>query len=163
MPVESESSSSSVVGLRSRSNISSAHYKIFRAPERNGYVKTLQFFDPRTELSSISGVGSCARRDATDEQQLFFLSAPGAAVVLACLATGALMVARLKHGISVIVFVSVVRTISLISLHKAGATWRPYVAYLVGVLGILLARCDLLLDAMTDAYPSLATSSTASV
>uniref|UniRef100_A0AAZ3QH16 Phosphodiesterase n=1 Tax=Oncorhynchus tshawytscha TaxID=74940 RepID=A0AAZ3QH16_ONCTS len=63
-----------------------------------------------------------------------------AAVVLACLATGTLMVARLKHGISVIVFVSVVRTISLISLHKVRATWRPYVAYLVGVLGILLAR-----------------------
>ncbi|XP_041746800.2 cGMP-inhibited 3',5'-cyclic phosphodiesterase A-like [Coregonus clupeaformis] len=100
----------------------------------------VQFVDQRTELSSISGVGSCARRDATDEQQLFFLSAPAAAVVLACLATGALMVARLKHGISVIFFVSVVRTISLISLHKAGATWRPYVAYLVGVLGILLAR-----------------------
>ncbi|KAL0968714.1 hypothetical protein UPYG_G00270670 [Umbra pygmaea] len=76
----------------------------------------------------------------TDEQQLFSLSTSAAAVVLACLATGALMVARLKHGISVIVFVSVVRTISLISLHKVRATWRPYVAYLVGVLGILLAR-----------------------
>uniref|UniRef100_A0A8C7ICV8 Phosphodiesterase n=1 Tax=Oncorhynchus kisutch TaxID=8019 RepID=A0A8C7ICV8_ONCKI len=76
----------------------------------------------------------------TDEQQPFSFSTSAAAVVLACLATGTLMVARLKHGISVIVFVSVVRTISLISLHKVRATWRPYVAYLVGVLGILLAR-----------------------
>uniref|UniRef100_A0AAY5KLC9 Phosphodiesterase n=1 Tax=Esox lucius TaxID=8010 RepID=A0AAY5KLC9_ESOLU len=76
----------------------------------------------------------------TDEQQLFSLSASAAAVVLACLATGALMVARLKHGIPVIVFVSVVRTISLLSLYKVRATWRPYAAYLVGVLGILLAR-----------------------
>ncbi|XP_029615285.1 cGMP-inhibited 3',5'-cyclic phosphodiesterase A isoform X1 [Salmo trutta] len=76
----------------------------------------------------------------TDEQQPFSFSTSAAAVVLACLATGTLMVARLKHGISIIVFVSVVRTISLISLHKVRATWRPYVAYLVGVLGILLAR-----------------------
>uniref|UniRef100_A0A6Q2WRM4 Phosphodiesterase n=1 Tax=Esox lucius TaxID=8010 RepID=A0A6Q2WRM4_ESOLU len=65
----------------------------------------------------------------TDEQQLFSLSASAAAVVLACL-----------HGIPVIVFVSVVRTISLLSLYKVRATWRPYAAYLVGVLGILLAR-----------------------
>ena len=61
-------------------------------------------------------------------------------MLLACLAAGALMVARLNQGISVVVCVSVVRTISLISLHKVRATWRPYVAYLVGVLGILLAR-----------------------
>ncbi|XP_075945421.1 cGMP-inhibited 3',5'-cyclic phosphodiesterase 3A-like isoform X2 [Anarhichas minor] len=50
------------------------------------------------------------------------------------------MVARLNQGISVVVFISLVRTVSLFSLHKVRATWRPYVAYLVGVLGILLAR-----------------------
>ncbi|XP_056454735.1 cGMP-inhibited 3',5'-cyclic phosphodiesterase 3A-like [Gadus chalcogrammus] len=78
----------------------------------------------------------------TDEQQLFSSTstASNAVVLLACLAAGALMVARLNQGISVVVCVSVVRTISLISLHKVRATWRPYVAYLVGVLGILLAR-----------------------
>lgn len=76
--------------------------------------------------------------DGTDEQLLSFSAA--AVVVLACVATGALMVARLNQGISVIVFISLVRTISLFSLHKVRATWRPYVAYLVGVLGILLAR-----------------------
>lgn len=76
--------------------------------------------------------------DGTDEQLFSFTTA--AVVVLICLATGALMVARLNQGISVIVFISVVRTISLFSLHKVRATWRPYVAYLVGVLGILLAR-----------------------
>ncbi|KAM4619045.1 cGMP-inhibited 3',5'-cyclic phosphodiesterase 3A-like [Polymixia lowei] len=74
----------------------------------------------------------------TDEQLFSFTTA--AVVVLVCLATGALMVARLNQGISVIVFISIIRTISLISLHKVRATWRPYVAYLVGVLGILLAR-----------------------
>ncbi|CAJ1056383.1 cGMP-inhibited 3'%2C5'-cyclic phosphodiesterase 3A isoform X6 [Xyrichtys novacula] len=76
--------------------------------------------------------------DGTDEQLLSFSTA--AVVVLVCVATGALMVARLNQGISVIVFISLVRTISLFSLHKVRATWRPYVAYLVGVLGILLAR-----------------------
>ncbi|CAK6961613.1 cGMP-inhibited 3'%2C5'-cyclic phosphodiesterase 3A-like [Scomber scombrus] len=76
--------------------------------------------------------------DGTDEQLFSFSTA--AVVVLICVATGALMVARLNQGISVIVFISVVRTISLFSLHKVRATWRPYVAYLVGVLGILLAR-----------------------
>lgn len=76
--------------------------------------------------------------DGTDEQLFSFTAA--AVVVLLCLATGALMIARLNQGISVIVFISVVRTISLFSLHKVRATWRPYVTYLVGVLGILLAR-----------------------
>jgi len=76
--------------------------------------------------------------DGTDEQLFSFSTA--AVVVLVCVATGSLMVARLNQGISVVVFISLVRTISLFSLHKVRATWRPYVAYLVGVLGILLAR-----------------------
>lgn len=76
--------------------------------------------------------------DGTDEQLFSFTTA--VVVVLVCLVTSALMVARLNQGISVIVFISIVRTISLFSLHKVRATWRPYVAYLVGVLGILLAR-----------------------
>ncbi|KAJ3596287.1 hypothetical protein NHX12_002696 [Muraenolepis orangiensis] len=80
----------------------------------------------------------------TDEPRLFSSSSSSsttaAAVVLACLAAGALMVARLNQGISVVVCIGVVKTVSLLSLHKVRAAWRPYVAYLVGVLGILLAR-----------------------
>ncbi|MBN3301646.1 PDE3A phosphodiesterase, partial [Amia calva] len=72
-----------------------------------------------------------------DEQLLSFTAT---VVVLACLASGALMVVRLKQGVSLIVCVSLVRTISLLSLNKVRASWRPYLAYLVGVLGILLAR-----------------------
>ncbi|XP_049331055.1 cGMP-inhibited 3',5'-cyclic phosphodiesterase A isoform X2 [Astyanax mexicanus] len=72
-----------------------------------------------------------------DEQLLSFTAS---AAVLACLAGGALMVVRLGQGVSVIVFVSVVRALALISLQKVRAGWRPYVAYLLGVLGILLAR-----------------------
>ncbi|XP_036374385.1 cGMP-inhibited 3',5'-cyclic phosphodiesterase A-like [Megalops cyprinoides] len=72
-----------------------------------------------------------------DDQLLSFTAT---VVVLACLASGALMVVKLKQGISVIVFISIVRTISLISLNKVRASWRPYLGYVVGVLGILLAR-----------------------
>ncbi|KAM9754368.1 cGMP-inhibited 3',5'-cyclic phosphodiesterase 3A-like isoform 2-T2 [Menidia menidia] len=97
----------------------------------------------RTALSllTLCHLGEVAARSllyGTDEQLFSFTTA--AVVVLACVATGALMVARLNQGTSVIVFISVVRTVSLLSLHRVRATWRPYVAYLVGVLGILLAR-----------------------
>ncbi|KAJ8393417.1 hypothetical protein AAFF_G00061390 [Aldrovandia affinis] len=74
------------------------------------------------------------------QQQRQLLSFTATAVVLACLASGALMVLRLAHGVSVVVFVSVVRTVSIISLSKVRASWRPYLAYAVGVLGVLLAR-----------------------
>lgn len=90
---------------------------------------------------TLCHLGEAAARsllDGTEEQLFSFTTA--AVVVLVCGVTSALMVARLHHGTSVIVFISVVRTISLFSLHKVRATWRPYVAYLVGVLGILLAR-----------------------
>lgn len=89
-------------------------------------------------LWHLGEVAAWSLLDGTDEQLFSFTTA--AVVVLLCVATGALMVVRLNQGISVIVFISVVRTISLFSLHKVRATWRPYVAYLVGVLGILLAR-----------------------
>lgn len=92
-------------------------------------------------LLTVCHLGEAAARallDGTEEQ--LFSSATAAAVALVCVAAGALMVARLNRGTSVVVFISVVRTISLFSLHKVRATWRPYVAYLVGVLGILLAR-----------------------
>ncbi|CAL8261274.1 unnamed protein product [Merluccius merluccius] len=82
---------------------------------------------------------------SSDEQQLLFPFSSfttAAAVLLACLAAGALTVARLtRGGVSAAVCVGAVRTLSsLVSLHKVRAAWRPCVAYLVGVLGILLAR-----------------------
>ncbi|XP_029378924.1 cGMP-inhibited 3',5'-cyclic phosphodiesterase A-like [Echeneis naucrates] len=97
----------------------------------------------RTALSllTVCHLGEAAAwslLDGTDER--LFSVTTAAVVVVVCVATGALMVARLNQGISVIVFISIIRTISLFSLHKVRATWRPYVAYLVGVLGILLAR-----------------------
>ncbi|XP_057691767.1 cGMP-inhibited 3',5'-cyclic phosphodiesterase 3A-like isoform X2 [Corythoichthys intestinalis] len=63
-----------------------------------------------------------------------------AALVLACVAGGALMLARLERGSSVVVVVGIVRALSFFSLHKVRTAWRPYVAYLLGVVGILLAR-----------------------
>uniref|UniRef100_H3DF26 Phosphodiesterase n=1 Tax=Tetraodon nigroviridis TaxID=99883 RepID=H3DF26_TETNG len=89
-------------------------------------------------LCHLGTAAACSLLDGTDEQLFSFTTA--AVVVLVCVATGALMVARLNQGISVILFISIVRTVSLFSLHKVRANWRPYVAYLVGVLGILLAR-----------------------
>lgn len=89
-------------------------------------------------LCHLGAAAAGSLLDGTDEQLFSFPTA--AVVVLACVATGALMVARLHQGISVILFISLVRTVSLFSLHKVRAHWRPYVAYLVGVLGILLAR-----------------------
>lgn len=72
------------------------------------------------------------------DEQLHSLTA--SVVVLGCLASGTLVVMRLGQGISVIVFISIIRAASLISLHRVRASWRPYLAYLVGVLGVLLAR-----------------------
>lgn len=86
----------------------------------------------------LAEAAACSLLDRTHEP---LFSVPTAAVVvLACVATGALMVARVNQGISVILFLSFVRTLSVFSLHKVRAAWRPYVAYLLGVLGILLAR-----------------------
>uniref|UniRef100_A0A8C6WVZ1 Phosphodiesterase n=1 Tax=Neogobius melanostomus TaxID=47308 RepID=A0A8C6WVZ1_9GOBI len=96
------------------------------------------FFWLGCSCSAGGPAAACSLLDGTHEP---LLSVPTAAVVvLACVTTGALMVARLNQGISVILFLSFVRTLSVFSLHKVRAAWRPYVAYLLGVLGILLAR-----------------------
>uniref|UniRef100_A0AAY4D418 Phosphodiesterase n=2 Tax=Denticeps clupeoides TaxID=299321 RepID=A0AAY4D418_9TELE len=68
------------------------------------------------------------------------LSFTATAAALLCVAGGALMVLRVGQGVSVVLFVGVVRTVSLVSLRKVRAGWRPYLAYLLGVLGVLLAR-----------------------
>lgn len=57
-----------------------------------------------------------------------------------CVAAGALMVARLQPGTSLVLLVSLLRSASLFSLQRVRAAWRPYAAYLLGVLGIVLAR-----------------------
>ncbi|XP_046729283.1 cGMP-inhibited 3',5'-cyclic phosphodiesterase A isoform X2 [Silurus meridionalis] len=83
------------------------------------------------------------------DEQLHSLTA--CVLVLGCLASGALVVMRLGQGISVILFISIIRAASLISLHRVRASWRPYLAYLVGVLGVLLARyADRLLPNQTS-------------
>lgn len=80
------------------------------------------------------------------EEQLLSLSAT--LVVLGCLGSGALLVVRLGQGVSILVFISVIRAVSLVSLSRVRASWRPYLAYLLGVLGVLLARyADRLLPA----------------
>ncbi|XP_006889127.1 PREDICTED: cGMP-inhibited 3',5'-cyclic phosphodiesterase A [Elephantulus edwardii] len=67
------------------------------------------------------------------------LSLPAAGVVLSCLAAATWLVLRLRLGVLMIALTSAVRTVSLISLERFKVAWRPYLAYLAGVLGILLA------------------------
>ncbi|XP_051543774.1 cGMP-inhibited 3',5'-cyclic phosphodiesterase 3A-like isoform X2 [Myxocyprinus asiaticus] len=90
-------------------------------------------------LLTVCHLGEAAAQSLLDAQQLYSFAAT-ALVLLACLASGALMVVRLGQGVSVLVFISIVRTVSLVSLQKVRASWRPYLAYLLGVLGVLLAR-----------------------
>lgn len=72
------------------------------------------------------------------EEQLLSLRAT--LVVLGCLGSGALLVVRLGQGVSILVFIGVIRAVSLVSLSRVRANWRPYLAYLLGLLGVLLAR-----------------------
>ncbi|XP_057558736.1 cGMP-inhibited 3',5'-cyclic phosphodiesterase 3A isoform X2 [Hippopotamus amphibius kiboko] len=68
------------------------------------------------------------------------LSLPAAGVVLSCLAAATWLVLRLRLGVLMIALTSAVRTVALISLERFKVAWRPYLAYVAGVLGILLAR-----------------------
>lgn len=80
------------------------------------------------------------------EEQLLSLSCT--LVVLGCLGSGALLVVQLRQGVSILVFISAIRAVSLVSLSRVRASWRPYLAYLLGLLGVLLARyADRLLPA----------------
>lgn len=67
------------------------------------------------------------------------LSLPAAGVVLSCLTAATWLLLRLRLGVLMIALTSAVRTVSLTSLERFKVAWRPYLAYLAGVLGILLA------------------------
>ena len=66
------------------------------------------------------------------------LSFTATVVVLACLTGAVLMVLGL--GVSIIIFISIIRTVSLGSLREVWTDWKPFLAYSVGVPGVLLAR-----------------------
>ncbi|KAM3874843.1 cGMP-inhibited 3',5'-cyclic phosphodiesterase 3A-like [Diretmus argenteus] len=105
-------------------------------------IRTLVF------LLAVCHLGEAAAQSllrGTEEQ---LLSVPATLVVLGCLAGGALLVVRLGQGVSILVFISIIRAVSLVSLSRVRASWRPYLAYLLGLLGFLLARyADRLLPA----------------
>ncbi|XP_048466435.1 cGMP-inhibited 3',5'-cyclic phosphodiesterase A [Rhincodon typus] len=73
-----------------------------------------------------------------EEEQL--MSAPASAVLLGCLAAATLLLLRVGQGIGTIIFTSLLRTVSLLSLDGVRASWRPFLAYFMGILGVLLAR-----------------------
>ncbi|XP_075753972.1 cGMP-inhibited 3',5'-cyclic phosphodiesterase 3A isoform X2 [Pelodiscus sinensis] len=75
---------------------------------------------------------------AIGEDHLLSFTATG--VVLSCLATVTWLVLQMRQGVLMIALTSAVRTTSLVSLERIKVAWRPYLAYLFGLLGILLAR-----------------------
>lgn len=99
-------------------------------------------------LLAVCHLGEAAAQSllrGTEEQ---LLSVAATLVVLGCLGSGALLVVQLRQGVFILVFISVIRAVSLISLSRVRASWRPYLAYLLGLLGVLLARyADRLLPA----------------
>ncbi|XP_053728749.1 cGMP-inhibited 3',5'-cyclic phosphodiesterase 3A-like isoform X1 [Synchiropus splendidus] len=76
---------------------------------------------------------------------LLLLSFPASLLVVG---GGAVLVARLAPGAPVLSSASLSRTVSLVSPSRLRASWRPYLAYLLGLTGVLLARyADRLLPA----------------
>ncbi|KAM6984772.1 cGMP-inhibited 3',5'-cyclic phosphodiesterase 3A [Aplochiton taeniatus] len=99
-------------------------------------------------LLVVCHLGEAAAQSLSNGAEEQLLSFTATVVVLAFLATGALMVVKLGQGVLLLVLISIIRTISFISLSKVRASWRPYLAYLAGFLGVLLARyADRLLPA----------------
>ena len=99
-------------------------------------------------LLAVCHLGEAAAQSLLRGAEEQLLSLPATLVVLGCLGSGALLVVRLGQGVSILVFVSVIRAVSLVSLSRVRASWRPYLAYLLGLLGVLLARyADRLLPA----------------
>lgn len=99
-------------------------------------------------LLAVCHLGEAAAQSllrGTEEQ---LLSLTATLVVLGCLGSGALLVLQLRQGVSILVFIGVIRAVSLVSFSRVRASWRPYLAYLLGLLGVLFARyADRLLPA----------------
>ncbi|XP_047450473.1 cGMP-inhibited 3',5'-cyclic phosphodiesterase A-like [Mugil cephalus] len=99
-------------------------------------------------LLAVCHLGEAAAQSLLCGAEDQLLSFPATLVVLGCLGSGALLAVRLGQGVSILVFISVIRAVSLVSLSRIRASWRPYLAYLLGLLGVLLARyADRLLPA----------------
>nr|XP_019943458.1 PREDICTED: cGMP-inhibited 3',5'-cyclic phosphodiesterase A-like [Paralichthys olivaceus] len=99
-------------------------------------------------LLAVCHLGEAAAQSLLRGAEEQLLSLPATLVVLGSLGSGALLVVRLGQGVSIVVFVSLIRAVSLVSLSRVRASWRPYLAYLLGLLGVLLARyADRLLPA----------------
>ncbi|RMC02742.1 hypothetical protein DUI87_19932 [Hirundo rustica rustica] len=78
-----------------------------------------------------------AAGEEEEEDHLLSLAATG--VVLSCLAAVTWLVLKLRQGVLMLAVTSAAKTTSLVALERVPASWRPYLAYLLGLLGILLA------------------------
>ncbi|XP_026534051.1 cGMP-inhibited 3',5'-cyclic phosphodiesterase A [Notechis scutatus] len=80
-------------------------------------------------------VGSAPREDR-------LLSAAAAGLGLSSLAGWAwLLLPRFRHGVLMLALTSALRLTSLVFLEGVRPPWRPHLAYLLALLGILLASC----------------------
>lgn len=68
------------------------------------------------------------------------LSLPAVGVLLSCLGGATWLVLRLRLDVLMVALTSALRTVALVSLERFKVAWRPYLAYLAAVLGLLLAR-----------------------
>uniref|UniRef100_A0A3Q3WRQ0 Phosphodiesterase n=1 Tax=Mola mola TaxID=94237 RepID=A0A3Q3WRQ0_MOLML len=110
---------------------------------RRGVLTRSAFF-----LLTLCHLGEAAAQSLLPGTEEQLLSLGATLVVLGCLGSGALLVVQLRQGVSILVFIGVIRAVSLVSLNRVRASWRPYLAYLLGLLGVLLARyADRLLPA----------------
>lgn len=100
-------------------------------------------------LLAACHLGEAAARSLLRGAEEEELSSPAATLlVLGCVGSGALLVVRPGQGVCVLVSVSAIRAASLLSLSRVRPGCRPYLAYLLGLLGVLLASyADRLLPA----------------
>lgn len=86
---------------------------------------------------AVAQTALAAGEEEEEEDHLLSLAATG--VVLSCLAAVTWLVLKLRQGVLMLAVTSAAKTTSLVALERVPASWRPYLAYLLGLLGILLA------------------------
>ncbi|KAJ7395573.1 cGMP-inhibited 3',5'-cyclic phosphodiesterase A [Pitangus sulphuratus] len=88
---------------------------------------------------AVAQTALAAGEEEEEEEEDHLLSLAATGVVLSCLAAVTWLVLKLRQGVLMLAVTSAARTTSLVALERVPASWRPYLAYLLGLLGILLA------------------------
>lgn len=88
---------------------------------------------------AVAQTALAAGEEVEEEEEDHLLSLAATGVVLSCLAAVTWLVLKLRQGVLMLAVTSAAKTTSLVALERVPASWRPYLAYLLGLLGILLA------------------------